>query len=146
MTKMGDLDMYLLNNSFKAIGSFDLTVNLRTVRDSRGGDKFFRNETGKFIDVSEEVGIYGSEIGFGLGVTVADINNDSWLDIYVSNDFFDRDYLYINDQNGGFEEKLEEQIKSVSAASMGADIADLNNDGRLEIFATDMLPSEKCAN
>jgi len=140
--KDGDLDMYLLNNSYKAIGSFNLTVNQRSVRDTLGGDKLFRNEGGKFVDVSEEAGIYGSEIGFGLGVTVADVNNDSWLDIYISNDFFDRDYLYINNQKGGFEEKLEEQIKSISAASMGADIADLNNDGHLEIFVTDMLPSK----
>ena len=140
--KDGDLDMYLLNNSYKAIGSFDLTVNQRHLRDSIGGDKFFKNENGKFIDISEEAGIYGSEIGFGLGVTVADVNNDHWLDIYISNDFFDRDYLYINNQKGGFEEKLEEQIKSISAASMGADIADLDNDGYPEIFVTDMLPSE----
>lgn len=140
--KDGDLDMYLLNNSYKAIGSFDITVNQRHLRDSIGGDKLFKNEDGKFIDVSEEAGIYGSEIGFGLGVTVADINNDGWLDMYISNDFFDRDYLYINNQKGGFDEKLEEQIKSISAASMGADIADINNDGNLEIFVTDMLPAE----
>lgn len=138
----GDLDMYLLNNSYKAIGSFDRTVNQRHLRDSIGGDKLFRNENGEFVDVSEEAGIYGSEIGFGLGVTIADVNNDGWLDMYISNDFFDRDYLYINNQNGGFDERLEEQIKSISAASMGADIADLNNDGNLEIFVTDMLPSE----
>ena len=140
--KDGDLDMYLLNNSYKAIGSFDLTINQRHLRDSIGGDKLYMNEKGKFVDVSEVAGIYGSEIGFGLGVTVADINNDGWLDIYISNDFFDRDYLYINNQNGGFNEDLEEQIKSISAASMGADIADLNNDGNMEIFVTDMLPSE----
>ena len=90
----GDLDMYLVNNSYKAIGSFDLTENQRHLRDSIGGDKLFRNENGEFIDVSEQAGIYGSEIGFGLGVTVADVNNDGWLDIYISNDFFDRDYLY----------------------------------------------------
>lgn len=138
--KDGDLDMYLVNNSYKAIGSFNLSVNQRSVRDTLGGDKLFRNEGGKFVDVSEEAGIYGSEIGFGLGVTVADVNNDGWLDIYISNDFFDRDYLYINNQKGGFVEKLEEQIKSLSAAAMGADIADLNNDGHLEIFVTDMLP------
>lgn len=140
--KDGDLDMYLVNNSYKAIGSFDLMDNQRSVRDTLGGDKLFRNEGGKFVDASEEAGIYGSEIGFGMGVTVADINNDGWLDIYVSNDFFDRDYLYINNQKGGFEEKLEEQIKSISAAAMGADIADFNNDGNLEIFVTDMLPPE----
>ena len=123
------------------MGVFDLTINQRHIRDSIGGDKLFRNDNGVFTDISEEAGIYGSEIGFGLGVTVADVNNDGWSDMYISNDFFDRDYLYINDQNGGFNEKLEEQIKSISAASMGADIADLNNDGFLEIFVTDMLPS-----
>lgn len=140
--KDGDLDLYLVNNSYKAIGSFDLMDNQRSIRDTLGGDKFYRNEGAIFIDASEEVGIFGSEIGFGLGVTVADIDNDGWLDVYVSNDFFDRDYLYINNQNGGFDEKLEEQIKSISAAAMGADIADFNNDGNLEIFVTDMLPPE----
>ncbi len=140
--KDGDLDMYLLNNSYKAIGSFNLTANQRPTRDFLGGDKLFKNEGGRFIDVSKEAGIYGSEIGFGMGVTVGDVNNDGWLDIYISNDFFERDYLYINNQKGGFDEKLIEQIKSVSAASMGADMADLNNDGYLEIFVTDMLPNE----
>ncbi len=140
--KDGDLDMYLVNNSYKAIGSFNLMDNQRSVRDPLGGDKLYRNDEGRFIDVSEEAGIFGSEIGFGLGVTVADIDNDGWLDIYVSNDFFDRDYLYINNQNGAFVEKLEEQIKSISAAAMGADIADFDNDGNLEIFVTDMLPPE----
>jgi hypothetical protein len=138
--KDGDLDMYLVNNSYKAIGSFNLVDNKRWERDSNGGDKLFRNDNGFFIDVSEETGIYGSVIGFGLGVTIADINNDNWLDIYISNDFFERDYLYINNHQGGFEEKLEDHIKSISAAAMGADIGDLNNDGYLEIFVTDMLP------
>lgn len=138
--KDGDLDMYLVNNSYKAIGSFNLMDNERLVRDTIGGDKLFRNEGGTFVDASKEAGIFGSEIGFGLGVTVADINNDSWLDIYVSNDFFERDYLYYNNQKGGFEEKLVEQIKSLSAAAMGADIGDFDNDGNLEIFVTDMLP------
>ena len=85
-------------------------------------------------------GIYGSVIGFGLGVTVGDVNNDGWMDIYVSNDFFERDYLYINNADGTFSEELEYQIKSISAASMGADMADINNDGYSEIFVTDMLP------
>ncbi len=138
--KDGDLDMYLVNNSYKAIGSFNLIDNKRWERDSIGGDKLFRNDNGVFIDVSEEAGIYGSVIGFGLGVTIADINNDGWLDIYISNDFFERDYLYINNQQGGFDESLVDHIKSISAAAMGADIGDLNNDGNLEIFVTDMLP------
>ncbi len=138
--KDGDLDMYLLNNSYQAIGSFNLKKNERPKRDFVGGDKLFKNIDGKFIDVSEEAGIYGSVIGFGLGVTVGDIDKDGWLDIYVSNDFFERDYLYINDKNGGFNEVLEKQIRSVSAASMGADLADINNDAYSDIFVTDMLP------
>ena len=138
--KDGDLDMYLLNNSYQAIGSFNLKKNERPKRDVVGGDKLFKNINGKFIDVSEESGIYGSVIGFGLGVTIGDINKDGWQDIYVSNDFFERDYLYINNQDGAFKEVLEKQIRSVSAASMGADLADINNDGYPDIFVTDMLP------
>ena len=138
----GDLDLYILNNSYQAIGSFNLRKNERPLRDSLGGDKLMRNDNNKFVDVSEQAGIYGSVIGFGLGVTVGDIDKDGWLDIYVSNDFFERDYLYINNKNGGFKECLEEQMKSISGASMGADLADINNDGFSEIFVTEMLPKE----
>ncbi len=140
--KDGDLDVYLLNNSYQAIGSFNLTKNERLKRDVLGGDKLFENVDGKFIDVSEKAGIYGSVIGFGLGVTVGDMNNDGWLDIYVSNDFFERDYLYINKQDGTFQEVLTSSINSISGASMGADAADVNNDGYNDIFITEMLPSE----
>lgn len=135
-----DLDLYILNNSFQAIGSFNLRKNERPKRDSLGGDKLLRNDGGKFKDVSEEAGIYGSVIGFGLGVTVGDVNRDGWPDIYVSNDFFERDYLYINNHNGTFSERLTEQMKSISAASMGADVADINNDSWPDIFVTEMLP------
>ncbi|MFY0685951.1 MAG: VCBS repeat-containing protein [Cyclobacteriaceae bacterium] len=138
--KDGDVDMYLLNNSYNAIGSFNLRRNERPNRDSVGGDKLYRNDNGVFTDVSVDAGIYGSIIGFGLGVTVGDVDKDGWLDIYVSNDFFERDYLYINNKDGRFNEVLEERIKSTSAASMGADMADLNNDGNPEVFVTDMLP------
>ena len=138
--KDGDLDMYLLNNSYQAIGSFNLRKNIRGVRDPVGGHKLFRNDGGKFTDVSEAAGIYGSVIAFGLGVTVGDVDRDGWLDIYVSNDFFERDYLYINQKNGTFKEVLETQIRSISGASMGADMADFNNDGYPEIFVTEMLP------
>ncbi len=136
----GDLDLYLLNNSFKAIGSFDHTRSLRETRDPIGGDKLYRNEGGIFKDVSLQAGIYGSEIGFGLGVTVGDIDQDGWMDIYVSNDFFERDYIYMNNRNGTFREVLTGMMRSISAASMGADMADLNNDHYPEIFVTDMIP------
>lgn len=135
-----DLDLYILNNSYQAIGSFNLRKNERPKRDSLGGDKLFKNDNGHFSDVSEEAGIFGSIIGFGLGVTVGDINKDGWLDIYVSNDFFERDYLYVNNHNGTFRECLPEQMKSISGASMGADMADINNDAWPDIFVTEMLP------
>ena len=137
----GDLDAYLLNNSFEPISSFNLRRNLRPQRDSLGGDKLFRNDQGRFVDVSEQAGILGSVIGFGLGVTVGDIDLDGWLDIYVSNDFFERDYLYINQRDGTFKEDLPGRISSVSAASMGADMGDLNGDLYPEVFVTDMLPA-----
>ena len=137
--KDGDLDVYLLNNSYTAIGSFNLQKNERAVRDQKGGDKLFRNDSGKFIDVSEEAGIFGSEIGFGLGVSVADLDKDGWLDLYISNDFFERDYIYMNNGDGTFSEDLENQMRSTSFSSMGSDIADMNGDGLPEIFVTDML-------
>ena len=141
--KDGDLDMFLLNNSFKAIGSFNLQHNERNIRDSIGGHKFFRNDGNHFTDISEQAGIYGSVIGFGLGVTVGDINHDGWQDIYVSNDFFERDYLYINNHDGTFKETLEDEMMSISNASMGADMADINNDAHPDIFVTEMLPEDE---
>jgi len=138
----GDLDLYLLNNSYQAIGSFNLQKNERPKRDPVGGDKLFRNDGETFTDVSEAAGIYGSIIGFGLGVTVGDIDKDGWQDIYVSNDFFERDYIYMNNQDGTFREVLEDKMRSISGASMGADMADFNNDTRADIFVTEMLPGE----
>ena len=140
--KDGDLDVYLLNNSYQAIGSFNLTKNERPKRDILGGDKLFQNQGDYFVDVSEKAGIYGSIIGFGLGITVSDVNNDGWEDMYISNDFFERDYLYINQKNGTFKEQLTASLNSISGASMGADAADINNDGYNDIFVTEMLPKE----
>lgn len=140
--KDGDLDVYLLNNSYQAIGSFNLQRNERPKRDQLGGDKLMRNDNGTFTDVSELAGIYGSIIGFGLGVTIGDVNGDAWDDIYVSNDFFERDYLYVNQGDGTFNETLTDQMKSISGASMGADMADVNNDGYNDLFVTEMLPSD----
>lgn len=146
--KDGDLDCYILNNSFIPVN----TLNYSNKRELRaedwpvkdflkgGGDKLLRNDEGKFVDVTKAAGIYSSLIGFGLGVLVGDVNNDNYPDIYVSNDFFEKDYLYINQKNGTFKEEIEERMDHLSIASMGADIADINNDGKPEIFTTEMLP------
>ena len=147
--KDGDLDAYILNNSNIPVSSLGYAEQ----RDKRAqdwenvppifrgvGDMLLRNDNGKFVDVSEEAGIYGSLIGFGLGVLVTDINGDLYPDIYVSNDFYERDYLYINNQDGTFTEDIKNWIAHQSLSAMGVDIADINNDGNADIFITDMLP------
>ncbi len=139
--KDGDLDVYVLNNSLRSIGGFDLVENLREIpEEGANGNMFLRNDNGKFKDISLDAGIYTSKIGFGLGITLGDFNNDNWIDIYISNDFFERDYLYINDKKGGFTENLEAYFKSISMGAMGADYADLNNDMLPELMVTEMLP------
>ena len=146
--KDGDLDCYILNNSFIPVSSLNYS-NKRELRDKDwevnpilkgGGDKLLRNDNGKFKDVSKEAGIYGSLIGFGLGVTVGDINGDLYPDIYISNDFYERDYLYINNKNGTFSEAIQNWATHISQSAMGADMADVNNDGKADVFVTDMLP------
>jgi enediyne biosynthesis protein E4 len=136
----GDLDCYVLNNSYRAIQSFGYDRNQRNIRDPRGGHRLYRNDNGKFVDVSAQAGIYGSEIGFGLGIAAGDLNNSGWDDLYISNDFFEHDYLYINQHNGTFKERSDEAIGHMSTSSMGSDMADINNDGYLDMLTTDMLP------
>src|SRR5438034_3344254 len=135
----GDLDLFVINNSPRPVVSFELK-NTRTVRDPLGGAKLYRNDGGHFVDVSAAAGIYGSEIGLGLGVVVGDVNRDGWPDIYVANDFFERDYLYINKGDGSFAERLEQEMPYISLSSMGLDIADVNNDAWPDIYVADMLP------
>ena len=136
----GDLDCFVLNNSYRPSENFGYDRNIRNTRDLKGGHRLYRNDNGHFTDISEKAGIYGSEIGFGQGITVGDVNNDGWEDIYVSNDFFEKDYLYINQQNGTFKEVINDAMGHISQTSMGSDIADINNDGWLDIFTADMLP------
>jgi len=136
----GDLDVFLLNNNcLVPVGSFS-SGRVRESRANVNGDKLLRNDNGVFKDVSAAAGIFGSEIGFGLGITVSDINGDRWPDIYISNDFFEKDYLYINQRNGQFKEMSDSCLGHMSQSSMGADMADINNDGLPDIFSTDMLP------
>ena len=140
--KDGDLDCFLLNNSFRSPDRVELYQKPRTQKGEEGGDKLFRNEGNRFIDVTDGSGINSGDIGFGLGASVSDLNGDLLPDIYISNDFWERDYMYINQGNGSFVDQLENRINKTSMNSMGADIADLNNDGWPEIMTTDMLPPD----
>ncbi len=138
----GDLDLFLIRNSPRPVSSFGLR-NTRTVRDNNGGARLYRNDGGHFVDVSAAAGIHSPEIAFGLGVVVTDVNNDGWPDIYVSNDFFERDYLYINKHDGTFSEALDQQAPVLSYFSMGVDAADVDNDGWPDVYTTDMLPQDE---
>lgn len=146
----GDLDCFIVNNSPIPVNTLnyanmrDLPLQQSNVPDflKGGGDHLYRNDNGHFTEVTKAAGIHGGLISLGLGVTVGDVNNDGYPDIYVSNDFFERDYLYINQKNGTFKDELEQRIQHTSLSSMGADMQDVNNDGYPDIFTTDMLPSD----
>jgi enediyne biosynthesis protein E4 len=135
----GDLDCYLLNNSLRSVGGFDMKEGLRAEYDPEG-NKLLENRDGRFVDVTREAGIYSSSIGYGLGITLADFNQDGWPDIFLSNDFFEKDYLYFNNQDGSFSEQVDSSFTSLSMGSMGADACDLDNDLLPDIFVTEMLP------
>lgn len=146
----GDLDCFMIDNSPIPVNTLN-NANRRDLPEAQwpvaqflkgGGDHLFRNDNGHFTEVTREAGIHGSLISFGLGVSVGDVNGDGWPDIFVSNDSYERDYLYINQRNGTFRDELEDRIGHTSFSSMGADLADINNDGCPEIFTTDMLPGD----
>ena len=134
-----DLDTYILSNPVRSLDGLQPAPNLRSVPDPDGGNRLLRNDGEQFVDVTTASGIYSSKIGFGLGVSVGDLNRDGWTDLYVSNDFFERDYLYMN-QNGRFLDVGPDAIQTMSLSSMGGDIADYNGDGWPDIFVSDMLP------
>ena len=142
----GDLDMFLVNHSVHSNKSYG-DSSMRRIKDAASGDKLFRNDasaTGrKFVEVTEAAGIYSSTIGYGLNVAVADMNNDGWDDIYVSNDFHENDYYYLNNHNGTFSEINRQAFGHESRFSMGSTIADMNNDGWLDIITLDMLPADE---
>ena len=142
----GDLDMYLLNHSVHSSRSYGMS-DLRNEKDLRAGDRLYRNDAtadGRFFkEVGAEAGIYNSHIGYGLGVNTSDINNDGYPDIYISNDFHENDYLYINKGDGTFSEQLTEMIAHTSRSSMGNDVAYINNDGLADIMVLDMLPDKQ---
>lgn len=138
----GDLDLFLLNMAVHTPESYG-PAELRNRRRYASGDMLLENRDGFFVDVSEQAGIYSGIIGYGLGLGIADFNNDGWDDIYVSNDFHEDDYLYINNDDGTFTERLKNYFTMSSRFSMGNDIADINNDGFMDLITLDMLPEEE---
>jgi len=143
----GDLDLFLVNNSPRAVSTIAIRP-VRDVRDTIPGNRLFRNDVGpdgarRFTDVSAAAGLHGNEIAFGLGVAVTDVNRDGWPDVYVANDFFERDYLYLNRGDGTFAERLDRHAPVLSYFSMGMDAADVDNDGWPDVYTTDMLPEDE---
>ena len=136
----GDLDMFLLNHANEFYSPFFNTNRLRTLRHPQYGNRLYRNDNNHFIDVSEMAGIFGGGNNFGLGIAISDINNDSWPDVLVSNDFHEQDYFYLNNKNGTFREVCKEVFAHMSRNTMGLDIADFNNDLLPDVVTLDMLP------
>lgn len=139
--KDGDLDMYLVNQGPEKF-SKGMPEELRKEVHPYCGDKLFENMEGHYEDVTEKAGIWSSIIGFGHGVSVGDINQDGWEDIFVSNDFFEYDYLYFNNGDKTFRETTKKSMRHISNFSMGNDMADYNNDGWLDIVVTDMVAED----
>ncbi|WP_291961295.1 VCBS repeat-containing protein [Maribacter sp.] len=142
--KDGDLDMLLLNHNPKSLPVLNevSTKKLLNKDDPLQGIRLFEQKRNTFVDVTVNAGISGSALTYGLGIGISDINNDGWQDFYISNDYTVPDYLYINNKNGTFTDKLGEQMGHTSHFSMGNNIADINNDGLQDIFTLDMLPKD----
>lgn len=139
----GDLDLFLLNHNIRSVQNQDPNLTKILLKEKHeSGSQLFENQNGKFVEFTEKAGISSSRLSYGLGANVSDINDDGWPDIYIGNDYTMPDYLYINQKNGTFKDQIQEMLDHVSHFSMGNDIADINNDGLLDIFTLDMLPED----
>ncbi|WP_229311088.1 VCBS repeat-containing protein [Larkinella soli] len=139
--KDGDLDCFLLNHSVQQYAGFSRAIaDYRSQQNPEYASKLYRNDNGRFTDVSPSAGFVSNVLSFGLGVAVSDFNNDGWPDLYVSNDYNENDYLYLNRHDGTFREAVRDATGHVSLYSMGSDAADINNDGRIDLITLDMLP------
>ena len=140
----GDLDVVMLNHNPKSLPVLNVakTRQLLASSDPDRGTRLLRNDNGRFLDVTEAAGINGSELSYGLGLALTDLNDDGYVDFYLSNDYEVPDYLYINNGDGTFTDELAERIGHTSHFSMGSDIGDINNDGAPDIFTLDMEPAD----
>ena len=139
--KDGDLDLYVINyppTSFIApVPYYAYMLDNHELKDS---DRLYRNDNGHFTDVTVEAGL--SSFGLSLGVVAADVNNDGYTDLFISNDFNAPDFLFINNQDGTFTNQIDTSLQQISFFGMGADIADFNNDGYMDIFQLDMSAAD----
>jgi hypothetical protein len=142
MDKDGDLDMFMVNHADMFFNPFFNTDRLRAKRHLKFGNRLYRNDNGHFTDISEQAHIDGSGLNFGLSVSISDIDGDGYPDIYVTNDYDERDFMYLNNHNGTFREVLTKATRHISEFAMGSDIADYNNDGLPDIAVLDMLPED----
>jgi hypothetical protein len=139
--KDGDLDLFVLNHSLPQYGGFSKLIgNLKNKKSKKFGSKLYKNTNGKYTDASTEARLINNVLSFGLGIAVSDLNADGWPDLYISNDFNEEDYMYLNNQDGTFRNVIRDATGHVSLFSMGSDIADINNDALPDIFTLDMMP------
>ena len=136
-----DLDLFVINHNNKNLRNFDASF-VKKMIDPDAGDRLYRNDNNFFTDVTTQSGIISNPLGYGLGVSVSDFNNDGWPDLYVTNDYVEEDYMYINNRDGTFTNKAKDDFGHLSNFSMGCDVADINNDGWTDVFTLDMLPED----
>ena len=138
----GDLDMYLLNHHKDKRFTMAEIEAKRNKRSPLIGDKLYRNDGDHFTDITEQAGIISNELGQGLGVGISDLDLNGYPDLYVCNDFFEKDHLYMNNGDGTYKEVLKESIAHTSNFSMGLDMGDVNNDGLMDIMVADMVAED----
>ncbi len=141
--KDDDLDMMLLNHSLLEISNvYNLSVKNSDKRFPDVGNRLYRNDSGHFTDISDTTGVYGSAFNYGLGISLSDVNNDGWIDMYTGCDYTGRDKLLINDHGKFFNDVTSEQLSHISKFTMGTDIADIDGDQNMDIITLDMLPED----
>ncbi len=139
MDNDNDLDVYITNRPDSFFLGLSKMVAGKKNPPDHARDKLYRNDNNVFTEIGKKAGITNN-FGYALAVVTADLNGDGYQDIYVSNDYADNDYMYINQKNGTFKDEIKKATNHISLFSMGADIADINNDGLEDIIVTEMLP------